>query len=264
MKRLVVALTAIVAFTGSALAADMAPRPYAKAPLPVPVTSWTGCYISGGGGYGLYRVNHSETISINAVPGPVNATAGGDGWLATVGAGCDYQFNNRWVVGILGDFTWSDIRGDGMARINGVGDAAVGQLTNDWNWAVGARIGYLVNPNFLTYVNAGYTQAHFKQHNFNTIFSPSVATGVALPAQTFDGLFVGTGVEYAFDWLPGLFIRTEGRAAWYNRKEFVPFCASAGTSCAAAGPFVAFNVDSRKPIVYTAKTELVYRFNWGR
>lgn len=248
--------------TGSAFAADMAPRTYAKAPAPAPVTSWTGCWISGGGGYGLFRVNHDERVA--GVGTIDNATVGGDGWLATVGAGCDYQFSNRWVVGAFADGTWSDIKGDGMARIFGVGDAAIGRLTNDYSWAVGGRIGYVVNPNFLTYFSGGYTQAHFKQQNFNTAFLPSTVTGVALPGQTFDGLFLGSGVEYAFDWLPGLFIKTEGRAAWYNRKDSVPFCATAGSVCAGPGLLNGgLDTDSRKPIVYTAKTELVYRFNWG-
>ena len=35
MKKLVLALTAVAAFTGSASAADLAARPYTKAPAPV-------------------------------------------------------------------------------------------------------------------------------------------------------------------------------------------------------------------------------------
>ena len=43
MKKLVIALTALAAFTGSASAADMGARPYAKAPAPVlAAPSWTG------------------------------------------------------------------------------------------------------------------------------------------------------------------------------------------------------------------------------
>ena len=47
-----VALTAIAAFTGSAVAADMP----MKAPAPVAtVTNWTGCYVGAGLGYGMYN-----------------------------------------------------------------------------------------------------------------------------------------------------------------------------------------------------------------
>ena len=57
MKKLVVALTAMAAFTGSAFAADL-PARYTKAPAPViPVYNWTGFYIFGGGGGGLWAAD---------------------------------------------------------------------------------------------------------------------------------------------------------------------------------------------------------------
>jgi len=265
MKQLLLALTAAAAFSGSAMAADMAPRTYTKAVAPAAVASWTGCYISGGGGYGLFRVNRDERTAGGTVF--ANTTAGGDGWLGTGGAGCDYQFSNRWVIGAFADGTFSDIKGDASTRVATFGDTAVGQLKSDWSWAAGARVGYLVNPSVLTYFDAGYTQAHFKAQNLNGIILPSAFTGVQIPGQTFDGFFVGSGIEYAFDWMPGLFVRSEGRAAYYSRKDVSPTCVGAGTVCAgAAAPGVigaSVATDSRRPIVYTTKAELVYRFNWG-
>ena len=54
MKKFLLALVATAAFTGSALAADLAARPYTKAPAPMaPVYNWTGFYIFGGVGGGL-------------------------------------------------------------------------------------------------------------------------------------------------------------------------------------------------------------------
>ena len=50
MKKLLLALTAVAAMTGSASAADLAAKPYVKAPPPPPAYSWTGFYIFGGGG----------------------------------------------------------------------------------------------------------------------------------------------------------------------------------------------------------------------
>ena len=50
MKKILLALTAVAAMTGSASAADLAARPYVKAPVPAPVANWTGFYIFGGGG----------------------------------------------------------------------------------------------------------------------------------------------------------------------------------------------------------------------
>src|SRR6516165_11278472 len=56
MKKLVLALTAVAAFSGSALAADLPARTYSKAPvMPEPIQNWTGFYLFGGFGYGLWE-----------------------------------------------------------------------------------------------------------------------------------------------------------------------------------------------------------------
>jgi len=73
MKKLVIALTAAAAaFASPALAADLAARPYAKAPAPIaPVYNWTGFYIFGGGGGGLWDAdsNVRSTGVVGAVGG---------------------------------------------------------------------------------------------------------------------------------------------------------------------------------------------------
>ena len=70
MKKLVLALSAAAVFSAPALAADMA----AKAPLmPAPVAyapSWTGCYVGGGGGYGMWNqenVGHLEPFAVRRI-----------------------------------------------------------------------------------------------------------------------------------------------------------------------------------------------------
>ncbi len=105
------------------------------------------------------------TLSPRTPPTSSNTTSGSDGWLATAGVGCDYQFSGRWVVGAFVDGTYSDIKGDHAWRVFGPGETFVGENKMDWSWAVGGRIGYLVNPSFLTYFNAGYTQAHTEAYN---------------------------------------------------------------------------------------------------
>lgn len=263
MKKLVLALTAAAAFSAPAFAADMAPR-YAKAPVAVaPAVSWTGCWISGGGGYGISRTDRDSRDAVTGVLNVSNGTSGSDGWLATAGVGCDYQFSGRWVIGAFADGTWSDINGDHQWRVLGPGDAFTGRAKQDWSWAAGARIGYLVNPSFLTYFNAGYTQAHVASYNLNESTPGFGATGLQVPSRTFDGFFIGSGFEYQLDFLPGLFLKSEGRAAWYNSADSRVACVSAGTRCAGAGPDPFGNIDSREMITYSAKTELVYRFNWS-
>ena len=97
-------LATLAALTGSAMAADLAPR-YSKAPEPVAVApSWTGFYIFGGVGEWLWDANTSEfttatRIALSALTTNRVATAG----LVRSGAGYDWQFNGRWVAGILAD-----------------------------------------------------------------------------------------------------------------------------------------------------------------
>jgi outer membrane immunogenic protein len=273
-KKLALAFTAMAMVAGPAAAADMAARPVKALPPPAPVVSWTGCYLSVGGGYGIFKMDHNERANIAGV-GPANTliageqTSGGDGWLFTGGGGCDYQFNPRWVVGAFADGTWSELKGThGTTPLVGFDDLALqGQMKQDWSWAVGARIGYLVNPSFLTYVNAGYTQAHLTAVNLNFIpFDGGLFTGAQLPGQTLDGYFIGAGMEYSFDWLPGLFVRSEGRGNVYTRKDVLPTCvANTGFCALPAVPGVLAgnsNVEDRRLITYTSKVELVYRFNW--
>jgi outer membrane immunogenic protein len=264
MKKLVIALTALAAFTGSASAADLGARPYTKAPAAVaPAVSWTGCWVSGGGGYGISRTNRDSRDAVTGTINVLNSTSGSDGWLATAGVGCDYQFSGRWVVGAFADGTYSDITGDHAWRVFGPGETFVGRSKMDWSWGAGARIGYLVSPSFLTYFNAGYTQAHTEAYNLRSIVGAFGNSGLQVPGQTLDGFFIGSGFEYQLDFLPGLFVKSEGRAAWYDRKDSRLSCVSAGTACAGVGPDPFGNIDSRKVVTYTAKTELVYRFNWG-
>lgn len=265
MKKFLMVLTAVAAMTGTASAADLGARPYAKAPVTAPVTSWTGCWVSGGGGYGISRTDRYSRDVVTGATNVLGATSGSDGWLATAGVGCDYQFSSRWVVGAFGDGTWSDIKGDHSWRVFGPGETFVGESKLNWSWAAGARVGYLVNPSFLTYVNAGFTQAHTESYSLRTIVPPFGQSGLQVAGQTYDGFFVGSGFEYQLDFLPGLFVKSEGRAAWYDRKDARLTCTTVGTSCGAGAigtdPFG--NIDSRRLTVYTAKTELVYRFNWG-
>src|SRR6476620_10457465 len=85
MKKLVIALTALAAFTGSASAADLAARPYTKAPAPVVMApSWTGFYIFGGGGGGLWDANGGvDSTASGACIVCTNTKTGGDGWFGT-------------------------------------------------------------------------------------------------------------------------------------------------------------------------------------
>ncbi len=103
MKKLVLALTAIAAFSGSALAADLPARTYSKAPAYEPLPSWTGFYIFGGGGGGVWDANTGVVATgTGTCILCTNQKQGGDGWFGTVGAGYDWQFSGDWVAGVFG------------------------------------------------------------------------------------------------------------------------------------------------------------------
>jgi len=267
MKKLALALAAVAAFAGQAIAADM-PARITKAPVaaPLPVASWTGFWVSGGFGYGLYDIDHS-TVS-TAIPPTifdVGHDNGGRGWLGKVGVGGDYQFAGpfgSWVIGVFADAQWTDIKGNysyncpgGCAGPTGF----AGQQKLDWSWAVGGRIGYVALPGFLTYFNGGYTEARF---GGATLFDASAVTttAVALPSRTFSGYFLGGGTEYAISQIPGLFWKSEYRFADYsNTRNDFTVCV-VGPGCVVGTNHA---LDRAHPYVQTVTTELVYRFNWG-
>lgn len=256
MKKLVIALVAVAAFTGPALAADMAARPYTKAPIAAPVAyNWTGCYIAGGGGYGWYTAEGREVVPATGAVINTHGDTGGKGWMGQVGAGCDYQFAGpmgNWVVGLLGDYTFSDVKGDHIGAPNTL---AVGRLKEDYSWAVGARVGYLVNPNFLSYFNAGYTETHFKDTTyFNALGAPGVPRGTFLDGGTYQGWFLGSGFEYSLNFLPGLFLKSEYRYSEFDRKQLNVRSTATGLPVGLA--------ETVKPATQSVITSLVYRFNW--
>src|ERR1700754_3172597 len=103
MKKLALALTAFVALTGSASAADLAARPMKAPPMVAPVVSWTGCWISGGGGYGIARMDrYSRDFVAPNGTNVLGATSGSEGWLATGSACCDYPVRQRRGIGAFG------------------------------------------------------------------------------------------------------------------------------------------------------------------
>src|SRR5256884_310264 len=175
MKKLVLALTAVAAFTGSASAADLGARPYAKAPMAVaPAYNWTGFYIFGGGGGGLWAADSNVQTAPGAVAITRDQRLGGSGWFGTVGIGYDWQFNGRWVAGIFGDGQFGDIRGSLSDPFFGT----EGREKLKTSYAAGVRVGYLVAPNVLSYVNGGYSGSEWSgtTQSFITPGGVNVAT----------------------------------------------------------------------------------------
>jgi outer membrane immunogenic protein len=257
MKKILIALTAVTAFSGSAFAADLAARPtYTKAPMMAQAPSWTGFYIFGGGGGGVWDANDVVKSSATLTPLTINSRQGGDGWFGTVGAGYDMQFNSSWVAGILADGQFGSLRGN-------IADAATATALTGTEklrdtWAVGGRLGYLVAPNVLSYVNAGWTGSNWSGSTLTTM--GGTPSGLHTSGfTTNNGVFVGGGVENSLNFFgitsPGWFMKTEYRAAYYGNKDLPELVDGTNALGARAIGF--------KPFVETVSTSLVYRFNWS-
>src|SRR5947207_9948430 len=105
MRSLLVGLVSATAFSGAALAADIA-KPVYKAPpagmLPV-AYDWTGFYIGGHVGYGWAEKDWRDAFGLN-VSNKANGFLGGGQ------VGFNYQIG-QFVLGPEGDLSWSGING---------------------------------------------------------------------------------------------------------------------------------------------------------
>ena len=262
MKKLLLAAVALVALAaGPAVAADLARKAPAYIPPPAPPPpTFTGCYVNGGAGYGLWNIDHFSNPGLSGEPQTATTTSGGRGWLGTVGGGCDYQFGygggfwSNWVVGAFADYDFMDLKKN-LQLSCGCG---AGEEKETSAWAVGGRIGYMVTPNVFTYWNGGYTETRFDGINFfdTTTFAPVGFTG----AHTYHGWFIGGGTEISLSGLfglplpPGFFWRSEYRYSSFNSAN-LPVTA---TCCGLQNGF-----ENMKPFVQTITTSLVWKFNWA-
>jgi outer membrane immunogenic protein len=256
MKKLLLTAAASVLSIATASAADLPVARQAPVPPPVAVTtSWTGCYLGAGGGYGMWnQETYAETFpALVALTSPT--TAGGRGWFGTVQVGCDYQIGSSWLIGAFGDYDFGSIKGtySPAATTGGVNFSSPEKMSSAW--AVGGRIGWLPFDRLLTFVSGGYTQARFDQMNFFSVVAPFGSVDLSIAAHTYTGWFIGSGYEYAIGFLPSLYWKTEYRYSSY-RADNLPFFFTSTGAVGTAG------INSQK-YVQTVRSELVWRFNWG-
>lgn len=173
MKKIFLASACLLALTGAASAADLAARPYTKAPVAVAsVYNWTGFYLGivGGGAW-------------EAASGDPKMKGGFVGGTA----GYNWQTGNV-VFGIEADGSWADVSASATAPVLGI--PVTTSSKTDALGTVRGRIGWAVN-NVLFYGTGGYAWIDNK-------ISVS-ALGVTLSDSKFhSGWTVGAGVEAFF------------------------------------------------------------------
>ena len=174
--------------------------------------SWTGFYIFGGAGGGVWDADTTLSSRPSRVRrSAINQRQGGDGWFGTVGAGYDWQS----TAAGCSAFRRRPVRQPQRHHPGPGSPFVTGSIKNDYSWAVGARLGYLVAPNVLSYVNGGYTGSHWSG---TTLLSSATGTPSGLHTNSFNanGWFVGGGVENNLNIFgisaPGWFMKTEYRA----------------------------------------------------
>ena len=161
MKKFFLACVAIAAMGAPSFAADLAARPYTKAPAYVPaqIYNWTGFYIGGHVG-GAFRGDDN-----NVLGGSSDGT-----FMGGVQVGYDYQFSPNWVMGLEANYSFKDTNGVFANRNLG---------------SVTGRLGYTWGPTLL-YAKGGYAWADTR---FTNGFGGDGGR---------DGYTVGAGLEYLF------------------------------------------------------------------
>jgi outer membrane immunogenic protein len=117
MKKVLLAGIAGVAVVGGipANAADLATRPTYQAPpvvAPIPIFSWTGCFIGGHIGGGWERKKFSDPNGAFFAPPGEAIQVNASGFLGGGQIGCDWQLAPKWVIGIEGAAAWAGLKGD--------------------------------------------------------------------------------------------------------------------------------------------------------
>jgi len=191
MKKFLLGTVALMALAAPAAAADLAARPYTKAPPPpiALVYDWSGFYIGANGGWGSSHKCWDFTT-----PGGSFVTAEGchDATGGTAGGQIGYRWQaGTWVFGVEAQGNWADFSGSNASLAF---PAFTNQSKVDAFGLFTGQIGYAAN-NALFYLKGGAAVTSDRYHSLSTATNVVVAT---TNDDTRWGGVVGVGVEYGF------------------------------------------------------------------
>jgi outer membrane immunogenic protein len=185
MKKIILASVAVVAMSAPSFAADLAARPYTKAPAPMvsPATNWSGFYVGAMGGYGWSN-------SVSASVGGVNlGTANTDALKGGFGGG---TIGYNWQAP-GSQFVWGfevDAAGGSIGYSETFGPAVVRDRINAMGSVTG-RLGVAFDS-VLLYAKGGYAWAN------NKVSADVAGVNVFSQTRTHSGWTVGGGLEWMF------------------------------------------------------------------
>jgi len=231
MRKLVYGSIGLIAMATSASAADLAARPYTKAPAMVAMYDWSGFYLGANGGWGTSRKCWDLTNFVIGGPVVPNLAEGcHDASGGTVGGQIGYRWQaSSWVFGLEAQGNWADFKGSNISNQlisrNESKVEAFGLFTG--------QVGYAWN-NVLLYVKGGAAVTSDKYTGFTPV-PGIVPAGTAFDSgrETRWGAAVGAGLEYGLtaNWTVGV----EYNHLFMGNRDVT--MTSTGT-IAAAGAFV--------------------------
>lgn len=182
MKTFLLATVALSIIAAPAVAADLAARPYTKAPVyaaPAPIYNWTGFYFGGHIG-GAFEANNNGFNNGFGGFGNDNAR-----FLAGGQVGADYQFSGNYVIGVEGNYSYIDNSNNDNNSFLFPGGSFSHSLRG--LASVTGRLGYTWGPG-LVYFKGGYAYADTRNNGF----------GAFAANNSRDGYTLGGGIEYMF------------------------------------------------------------------
>lgn len=231
------AVLALAAFAPAAFAADLPTRTAPPALAPVSVFTWTGFYagVNVGTAYGQTKV--TDTYYNYNISG-----LGSDGWSYGGTGGFDYQFAQRWVVGVAGDFNGSSL------STSSVSSYASQSLKAQWDWALRGRIGYLITPGSMIYLTGGFAQT--------SIDYKAVSISKGGPMSLLPGDFFSTNASGSFTrngWVIGAGLESRLWGNWFTHAEYLYYTYD-------SGKLVNYQATRVEPSVFVARGGLLYKF----
>jgi outer membrane immunogenic protein len=204
MKKFLLGTVGLVALgmVSPASAADLAARPYTKAPPPMMVAmyDWSGFYIGLNGGGGWSHKCWDNTVFLGIVH-PAVAEGCHDATGGTVGGQIGYRWQaSSWVFGVEAQGNWADFTGSNQSlQLLGV---TSNRSTIDGLGLFTGQVGYAWNSALL-YVKGGAAVTHDKYQGFVTGGTNFVLDNAS---ETRWGGVIGAGLEFGFapNWSVGV------------------------------------------------------------
>ena len=247
MRKVLLAIAALAFAAGSASAADIAARPYTKAPPIVQLYDWTGFYIGGDVGGVSQRDSGNSNFfqTAGSANNPLALSSSSSSFIGGGHIGYNWQFAPTWVLGIEADAQWLNAKNSfcrGLdSNLLGCADTGrgFGTIESETKWlaTVRGRLGYTFDR-FMVYGTGGVA---FGEVNTNVGFNCLVA-GCAVSANVI--ATSGSANDTRTGWVAGAGIEWMFANNWMVRAEYlhVDLGTATGTvflpalNCSAGGP----------------------------